>query len=246
MKLKRLMKLAGLLTESKLSEATTIKSKFNPALSIKVGDDSCTLVTPYGNITFEVAGQYDDFSTAAGVSMDYSAPKGGVTQSEWKNAADAIMDFVSNEDDYLEALKKLLDPKVLGKYIPKIVGKPMSSGVKGSTMQKKPASAPSQSQWDMEMEKDTLLKKIPARYRSKQFRYAGTILSKKLGGSSNLSGRGVYYPLTDILDDIYEAFNENDAESIKYAKSLYMKPGNTKEIFTNFRGKEELELVYMY
>ncbi|NDE05129.1 MAG: hypothetical protein EB003_10845, partial [Flavobacteriia bacterium] len=151
MKMKRLMKLAGLLTESKLSEATTIKSKFNPALSVKVGDDSCTLVTPYGSITFEVAGQYDDFSTDAGVSMDYTKAKGGITQSEWENATDAIMDFVSNEDDYLEALKKLLDPKVLGKYIPKIVGKPMSSGVKASTMQKKAAAAPSQSQWDMEM-----------------------------------------------------------------------------------------------
>lgn len=215
----------------------TIKSKFNPNLSVKVGDDSVTLITPYGNITFEVAGQYDDFSTEEGVGMSLTNPKGGITQSEWRKAADAIHDFVSNEDDYLEASKKLLDPKVLGKYIPKIVGKSMSSGIKApSTTPKKLAVAtPSTKSWE-DQDADKILKKIPSRLRyDAEFQYVGKILKR--------IKPDMYYPVVEIMDDAYIVFNRNQEKTLKYLQSLYVKPGR-KDIYTNFNGKEELELKF--
>jgi hypothetical protein len=219
-----------------LSEAQTIKSKLNPALSIKVGDDSITLVTPYGSITFEVAGQYDDFSTDGGVAMDYTKAKGGITQSEWKNAADAIFDFVSNEPDYLKATEKLINSNDINKYIPKLVGKPMPAGKQSSSSKISPART-SPSDWDNQ-DPDKLLKKIPSRYRNEaEYEYVGTALGK--------SKRFIYYPLTDIADEAYyEVFNTNSQKTIKYLQSLYMKPGK-KDIYTNFRGKEELELAFV-
>lgn len=100
-------------------QSATIKSKFTPLLSVRDGGDWATLMTPFGTITFETPGDYDTYDSG-GASMGYSNPKGGITQSELKRAADKIFDFVSDEPNYLEALKKLLDPKVLAKYMPKI------------------------------------------------------------------------------------------------------------------------------
>lgn len=101
-----------------LTEAT-IKSKFTPLLSVRDNGDSATLVTPFGNITLETAGEYDTYKTRE-MSMDYSKPKGGITQSEWMKAVNAILDYAEGERNYLKALEKLLDPKVLAKYLPKI------------------------------------------------------------------------------------------------------------------------------
>jgi len=101
-----------------LTEAT-IKSKFTPLLSVRDSGDSATLVTPFGNITLETAGEYDTYKTRE-MSMNYSKPKGGITQSELAKAADAIFDYAEGERNYLKALEKLLDPKVLAKYLPKI------------------------------------------------------------------------------------------------------------------------------
>ena len=230
-----------------LIEATTIKSKINPALSIKVGDDSITLVTPYGSITFEVAGQYDDFSTDGGVAMDYTKAKGGITQSEWETAADAIFDFVSNEPDYLKATEKLINTKLINKYIPKLVGKPMSSGEKpSSTTQKKSAVAPmeSDSLFNKYDGHKILLKRIPSRYRDRKYRYVGSILDKS-ATKYGVGDRGILYPFNDIVGYIYSRFNEDDIKATKYAKSLYMKNNDYRKIYTDFRGKEELELVYM-
>ena len=104
---------------SVVREATT-KSKFTPLLSVRDNGDSATLVTPFGNITIETAGEYDTFNSYSDPSMSYTNPKRGISQSEWRSIADDIFDYATSERNYRKALEKLLDPKVLAKYIPKI------------------------------------------------------------------------------------------------------------------------------
>lgn len=100
-------------------EATT-KSKFTPLLSVRDNGDSATLVTPFGSITIETPGEYDTFNSYSDPSLSYTNPKRGISQSEWRRIASDIFDYATSERNYRKALEKLLDPKVLAKYIPKI------------------------------------------------------------------------------------------------------------------------------
>ena len=227
----------NVLTEEK------INSKFTPQLSLNVGGDNVKLITPFGNITFEVSGQYDDFSTDKGVSMHYTSPKGGISQTEWKKAADRIFFFVKDQPDYLEALKTLLNPKVLTKYLPQI-----TKGAKFSSMGTK--AAPTGLGIDVskkisnvvpstKLESEYFLKmtKIPKKYwEDDSFEYVGKTLN-------SFDLHDLFSTLYDFAENVgaYE-FSSNDEKLTKYFKSLYYKNGY---IMTNYRGREEKELKYI-
>jgi hypothetical protein len=231
-----------------ISEAETIKSQFDSKLSIKVGGDSATLITPFGSITIGVAGQYDKFSTKGGISMDFTTPKGGISRDEWEKATDRIFDFVSNGRNYLESLKKLLNPKILTKYLPQITqGATATSPSYTSSMSSVKAggtgSVANRKEKFLNQDTNKVLKKIPYALRNKQFRYVGGILNRR----TNLPNRGLFYPFNgEIMSTVFIAFREDEQKSMDYLNSLYMKPNDRNNIYTNFRGKEELEFVRLY
>lgn len=102
-----------------------------------------------------------------------------------------------------------------------------------------------------------LMKKVPARFRKRQWIYVGNILirrsnnvvltepQKRQPGAGSLKNVFVNLSTDRFYDFVVRGFRGNEDKAEQYAQSLYMKPGNTKDIFTNMRGKEELELVYM-
>lgn len=217
----------------------TITSKVDPRLAVRVGGDSCTLVTPFGNITITVAGRYDDFRTKEGGAMGYTKPKGGISKEEWEKAASRIFDFASTQKDYLQALKKLLDPKILTKYLPQITKGPKATTPGAASSAKRVQTIEPEEVEFMDMESKDLFKKMrPALNVDETFEYVGKIIPKSKQGDL----QGYIYPLHEELPGlIYDAFDENDAKAMKYAQSLYTKPGNKYHIFSNLRGKEELE-----
>lgn len=107
-------------------------------------------------------------------------------------------------------------------------------------------------------ELSVLMKKVPARFRNRKWMYVGNILQRR---SNNLvltepekrthpkagSFKNIFIPLDGdrFYDFVVSGFRGNEDKAEQYVQSLYMKPGNTKDIFTNMRGKEELELIYM-
>ena len=232
-----------------LNESETITSKFDPKLYIKVGDDSITFITPFGNITFEVAGQYDDFSTDGGVAMDYTAPRGGISRSEWEKATERIFDFVTNEPDYLKATKKLLDPKVLTMYLPQITkGAKATSPSYNSGMASAQAGGKGTEAYRRKEsfknlgDTNKVLKKIPSKLRNKRFLYVGRIIRPK----DMVGARGLVDVFYSVISDVLMSYDYDEQKTLKYFDSLYMKPGDDTYIYSNLRGKEEVEFKRLH
>lgn len=88
-----------------------------------------------------------------------------------------------------------------------------------------------------------ILKKIPYKLRDKKFLYVGTILRPK---SLIGDGRGLVEIFYTVVSDVLESYKYNEEKTLKYFDSLYMKPGQDGHIYSNLKGKEELEFRRLY